>query len=153
MLYNGVNTKALRETQGRFSLKKLLKSKRSLVWDFYNQFALTVTGFCLLICFVSYISTFSQTSSSNFLSGNPQFPKLSEIQVLVLYFLNCSVSVNFLIPVVRSISNFLQFREVENYNALMQAKKEAKLARIKARKLEKLEQQKKAEELAKVLKS
>lgn len=144
VLYNGTNTKALREAKGRFRLSKLLENKQSLINTFYNRIALAITVFCVLISFVSYISTFSQTSSSNFLEKNNAFPHITKLKRFFLYFVNSSVSVSYLIPLINSISNYLQFKQVQKYNTIMQKKKEEKIARAKQDKIDKEEREKKA---------
>lgn len=68
MLYNGTNTRALRELNGRFTLSKLLENKHSLIINFYNKLALTIGVFCLILSIISYISTFSENKNSNFLN-------------------------------------------------------------------------------------
>ena len=100
----------------------MLQNKTSILSDLYNQITLTIALFCLLLSIIEYISAFSQNSDSNFLQSNPRFPTVKKLPRFLLYFINSSISVCFIVPLISNISNYLQFRQLSFYNETLQKK-------------------------------
>lgn len=115
VLYTGISTKQLRESEGKFSTKNILQNKNSVLSEFQNTISLVIIVISIFVAFVSNITTTTSVSDQGVMESL-YFPSIGSFKRFLLYFVDTSTSLCYFLPTVISLTNLLQYWEVRKYN-------------------------------------